>query len=78
MRVTGGFGGKRRTMNASVRRLEEADFKLAERIAQALKGLRYGSIEIVVHDGRVVQFERRERVRLDRNDDRVHEQVHEQ
>jgi len=31
----------------------------------ALRGLRFGSVEIVVHDGRVVQVERRERVRLD-------------
>jgi hypothetical protein len=50
-------------------RAEEAELKLAQRIVQALKDLRYGSVEIVVHDGRVVQFERRERVRFDRSDD---------
>ena len=32
---------------------------------RALRGLRFGSVEIVVHDGRVVQIERRERVRLE-------------
>lgn len=37
---------------------------LIEAIATALEGLQYGSIEIVVHDGRVVQFERRERIRF--------------
>lgn len=56
-------------MNADVPRLDETEFKLAERIVQALRGLRYGSVEIVVHDGRVVQFERRERVRFDRSDE---------
>ncbi|MEP6572403.1 MAG: YezD family protein [Gemmatimonadota bacterium] len=34
------------------------------RIAAALEGLRFGSVEIVVHEGRVVQVERREKVRL--------------
>ena len=53
-------------MNAQVHRLDESEARLAERIVQAIRGLRYGSVEIVVHDGRVVQFERRERVRFDR------------
>ena len=35
-----------------------------ERILQAVQSLEYGSVEIVVHDSRVVQIERRERVRL--------------
>ena len=34
-------------------------------IARALDGLKYGSVEIVVHNGRIVQIERREKVRLD-------------
>jgi len=33
-------------------------------IAKALKDLQYGSLEIVVHDGRIVQLERREKVRV--------------
>jgi hypothetical protein len=33
-------------------------------LVSALKGLRYGSVEIVVHDSRVVQIERREKMRL--------------
>jgi hypothetical protein len=59
-------GTTRKSMNTNVHRLDETEIKLAERIAQALRGLRYGSVEIVVHDGRVVQFERRERVRFER------------
>ena len=37
------------------------------RILQAVDGLAYGSVEIVVHDSRVVQIERREKVRLERS-----------
>ena len=33
-------------------------------ILQALSGIRYGSIEIVVHDSEVVQIEREEKFRL--------------
>jgi hypothetical protein len=34
------------------------------RVRDALRGLRYGEIRIVVHDGAVVQVERTERLRL--------------
>jgi hypothetical protein len=37
----------------------------SQKILAALQGLRYGSVEIVVHDGRIVQIERREKLRLD-------------
>jgi hypothetical protein len=36
------------------------------RILAAIKSLRYGSLEITVHDGRVVQIERKEKMRLAR------------
>jgi hypothetical protein len=32
---------------------------------QALRDLRYGSVEIVVHDSKIVQIERREKVRVE-------------
>ena len=35
-----------------------------ERIAYALHGLQYGSIQLVVHDGYLVRIERFERTRL--------------
>jgi hypothetical protein len=44
-------------------RSEEA---LVDRIIEAMRGLRFGSLEIVVHEGRVVQIERREKLRFDR------------
>jgi hypothetical protein len=33
-------------------------------LARLLREVRYGSIEIVVHEGRVIHIERRERVRI--------------
>ena len=41
-----------------------------ERIAAALRGLRYGTVTAVVQDGVVVQVERTEKVRLARPEDR--------
>jgi hypothetical protein len=35
-------------------------------VRKALEDLRFGSVEIVVQDGRVVQVERREKVRFDK------------
>ena len=40
------------------------DGEVTRQILAALVGLRYGSVEIVVHDGRIVQLERREKVRV--------------
>jgi len=40
----------------------EAEWERA--VGRAVRALRYGSVEIVVHDGRVVQVETRERVRF--------------
>lgn len=41
------------------------DEDTAQRILRAVSSLKYGSVEVTVHDGRVVQIDRRERVRLD-------------
>jgi hypothetical protein len=37
-----------------------------ERIGAALRGLKYGTVTVVVQDGVVVQVERTEKVRLER------------
>jgi hypothetical protein len=37
---------------------------LAEQILDALRGLRFGSVEIVVHEARIVQIVRTEKVRM--------------
>lgn len=39
---------------------------LAQEIIHAIKTIRYGSIEITIHDSKVVQIERREKIRLDK------------
>jgi hypothetical protein len=40
------------------------DKQVLDGIAQALSGLRFGSIEIVVHEGKVTQIERKEKFRI--------------
>lgn len=48
-----------------VRDAAEPDLtELAEAVVAAAKGLRFGSIEVVVHDARVVQIVRTEKRRL--------------
>ena len=42
--------------------IKDADWERAVR--QAVLKLRYGSVEVLVHDGRVVQVETREKVRF--------------
>lgn len=44
---------------------ERADVDWEQAVVKAIRALRYGSVEIVVHDGRVVQIETREKVRFD-------------
>ena len=44
--------------------MTDIDKAMFAAVAQALHGLRFGSLEIVVHEGRIVQLERREKVRL--------------
>jgi Uncharacterized small protein len=33
-------------------------------LLEAIKGIRYGSVEIIIHDSKVVQIERKEKVRI--------------
>ena len=35
-------------------------------VVSALRGVRYGSVEITIHDSRIVQIERREKLRFER------------
>ena len=45
---------------------EEEFRRIEHELRLALSEIRYGSIEIVIQDSRVVQIERREKVRFDR------------
>lgn len=40
------------------------DAGVVRQLTNLLAGLRYGSVEIVVHDGAITQIERREKVRV--------------
>lgn len=40
--------------------------EVIRRIANAISGVRFGSVEVVIHDSRVVQIERKEKFRFDK------------
>lgn len=44
----------------------DVDQEVQQAILHALKGIRFGSVEIIVHDSKVVQIERKEKLRMDR------------
>ncbi len=52
--------------SSSSRQIEHTtvDNRVLDEIARALASLRYGSIEITVHDGRVTQIESKKKIRL--------------
>ena len=45
-------------------------YRVEQTIVQALKDLRFGSVEIIVHDFKIVQIERREKVRVEQEPSR--------
>ncbi|AVO53450.1 sulfur starvation response protein OscA [Ectopseudomonas mendocina] len=52
-------------MTATLRNLEGQDeASILREIQTALNGLKFGSVEITVHNGQVVQIERKEKIRL--------------
>lgn len=45
--------------------LKKEDSKeIALQIASILQDIRFGSVEVVIHDGRIVQIDKRERFRI--------------
>lgn len=53
----------RKTAGSKNDKPEKPKLNLEDAVRQALIGLRYGSVEITVHNARVVQIERKERFR---------------
>ena len=52
-------------MTATLKNLEgQDDASILREIQAALNGLKFGSVEITVHNGQVVQIERKEKFRL--------------
>lgn len=43
---------------------DKEETRIVEKIAEAIKQIRYGSVEITIHDSRVVQIEKKEKMRL--------------
>jgi len=49
---------------------QEQNQDITDKILLAIKDLRFGSVEIVIHDSKVVQIERKEKIRIDQNSSR--------
>lgn len=45
--------------------MREATQDITAKLLEAIDGIRYGSVEIVIHDRKIVQIERKEKLRLD-------------
>ncbi len=45
--------------------MNETTPDIASTLLEAIQGIRYGSVEIIIHDRKIVQIERKEKVRLD-------------
>jgi len=52
--------------------LSQADLcrEVLHAIANAIRGVRFGSVEVVIQDSRVIQIERKEKFRFDRGERR--------
>ena len=44
---------------------DETLHQMTQQIIRALQDIRYGSVEIIIHDSKVVQIERKEKIRID-------------
>jgi hypothetical protein len=44
--------------------IEDYDTARVRSVIQAVRDIRFGAVDLVIHDGRVVQIERREKLRL--------------
>ncbi len=58
-------------MQHSNRLVDEAHRQLTQKILRALQEIRFGSVEIVIHDSKVVQIERKEKIRIDTDSSRT-------
>lgn len=63
--------GKEQAMRPRHLPYQENLIDVEQQILAALHGIRYGSVEIIVHDSKVVQIERKEKIRLEQEHGRV-------
>ncbi len=47
---------------------KESEKKLLSQILKALRSIRYGYVQIVVQDSKIVQIDKTEKIRLDKED----------
>ncbi len=54
-------------MNVEINKNNPSPVKLdvINQITSILQGIRFGSLEIIVHDGKIVQIERKEKIRFE-------------
>ena len=58
-------------MSATLQKIDGSDeASILQEIQTALLNLRFGSVEITVHNGQIVQIERKEKIRLQGNNNR--------
>ena len=50
--------------------VDETLRQITQQIIRALQDIRYGSVEIIIHDSKVVQIERKEKIRIDKDSSR--------
>ena len=50
---------------------QEHNQDIADKILLAIKDLRFGSVEVVIHDSNVAQIERKEKIRIDTTSSRT-------
>jgi hypothetical protein len=51
--------------------VDETHRQMTQQILRALQDIRYGSVEIIIHDSKVVQIERKEKIRIEPNPSRT-------
>ena len=51
-------------MNVKKLRNEDLQENWIAEIAAALKEIKFGAVEIIIHNGRIVQIEKKEKIRL--------------
>jgi hypothetical protein len=45
--------------------------EIVKKIMHAIENVRYGSVEVTIHESRVVQIERKEKIRFDKYDQAI-------
>lgn len=53
------------TLNTNNTKQTQVKIEMINHITSILQGIRFGSLEIIIHDGKIVQIERKEKTRFD-------------